>query len=418
MNLAKTSLLSAISTIIRIITGFIINKVVAVYVGPSGLAIIGQLQNFTAIASNLAGGFFAQGVVKYSAEYGDDRVARKKLFSSAFSATLWLSLTLALVMIIFSNKLSVTILNNKEYGYLFKLFGATVTLFSLNVLLLSALNGLKEIKKLISVNIVSSLISLVITSTLTYKFGLKGALIALVTNQSAIFFITLAVVIKSSKIELTDFFAGVDRASLLKLMKFSLMGLTAALLGPASHIYIKNYLGESLGWDSAGLWQGIWYISTTYLMVVTTALSIYYLPRLSEIKDKQELKKEIFSGYKLIMPIVTLLALGIYIFRILAIKLLFTDSFMAMEPLFIWQLVGDVLKIGSWLLSFVMLAKAMIKIYIVTELISTASFVLLSVFGVEKFGIIGMSYAHALNYLFYLIMMIAMFIWYLKNDRT
>lgn len=46
MNLLKTSFLSSIATVIKILTGFIVNKVLAIYVGPAGIAQIGQLQNF------------------------------------------------------------------------------------------------------------------------------------------------------------------------------------------------------------------------------------------------------------------------------------------------------------------------------------------------------------------------------------
>ena len=42
MTLIKTSVLTGISTVIQVISGFIVTKVIAVYVGPAGLAIIGQ----------------------------------------------------------------------------------------------------------------------------------------------------------------------------------------------------------------------------------------------------------------------------------------------------------------------------------------------------------------------------------------
>lgn len=58
MTLIKTSILSGISQVIRIISGFIITKVIAVYGGPSGMAIIGQLQNFINIILMLSGDFF------------------------------------------------------------------------------------------------------------------------------------------------------------------------------------------------------------------------------------------------------------------------------------------------------------------------------------------------------------------------
>ena len=63
------------------------------------------------------------------------------------------------------------------------------------------------------------------------------------------------------------------------------MAITSALTVPVSHMIVRNYIGENLSWDDAGYWQGIWYISTMYLMVITTSLSVYYLPKLSEIQD-------------------------------------------------------------------------------------------------------------------------------------
>ncbi len=45
MTLIKTSILTAISTIIKVISSFIINKIISLYIGPSGLALIGNLQN-------------------------------------------------------------------------------------------------------------------------------------------------------------------------------------------------------------------------------------------------------------------------------------------------------------------------------------------------------------------------------------
>ncbi len=43
------------------------------------------------------------------------------------------------------------------------------------------------------------------------------------------------------------------------------------------------------------------------------------------------------------------------------INILFSPQFLPMLYLFKYQLIGDVLKIGSWLLAYLMLAKAMTK---------------------------------------------------------
>ncbi|MFA6685687.1 MAG: O-antigen translocase [Arcobacteraceae bacterium] len=408
MTLIKTSVLTGISTVIKLVSAFVINKVIALYIGPSGLAIVGQLQSFTSIITTFSNGAISSGIVKYTAEYQDIE-EKKKIFSSSIVISLICSLIISIFLFGFSDYLSELILKDIQYSSVFIIFGATIFLFALNMVLISILNGQKEIKKYVLVNIAGSIFSLVFTSILIMQLNLMGALYAMVLNQSVMFFVTLAFVIKSSWFKLEYFLKGLDKESLSKLSKYSLMAIVSALTVPVSHLIIREYIGENLGWDSAGYWQGIWYISTMYLMLVTTTLGVYYLPRLSEIQDNKELRKEIFGGYKIILPIVILASLIIFLLKEYVILIAFSKDFMPMMELFAWQLIGDVIKIASWLLAYLMLAKAMTKVFIYTEVLFSALFVGLSILFVDKFGLVGITYAYALNYLLYLFMMIFIF---------
>ena len=408
MTLIKTSVLTGISTVIKLVSAFVINKVIALYIGPAGLAIVGQLQSFTSIITTFSNGAISSGIVKYTAEYQDIE-EKKKIFSSSIVISLICSLIISIFLFTFSGYLSELILKDIQYSSVFIIFGATIFLFALNMVLISILNGQKEIKKYVLVNIAGSIFSLVFTSILIMQLNLMGALYAMVLNQSVIFFVTLAFVLKSSWFKLEYFKQGLDKESLSKLSKYSLMAIVSALTVPVSHLIIREYIGENLGWDSAGYWQGIWYISTMYLMLVTTTLGVYYLPRLSEIQDNKELRKEIFSGYKIIMPIVILASLIIFLLKEYVILIAFSKDFMPMMELFAWQLIGDVIKIASWLLAYLMLAKAMTKVFIYTEVLFSALFVGLSLLFVDKFGLVGITYAYALNYFLYLVTMIFIF---------
>lgn len=84
MTLIKTSVLTGISTIIKVISAFVINKVIAIYVGPSGLAIVGQLQNFMELIVTFSNGAISNGIVKYTAEYQTIE-QKQKIFSSKYS---------------------------------------------------------------------------------------------------------------------------------------------------------------------------------------------------------------------------------------------------------------------------------------------------------------------------------------------
>ncbi len=385
------------------VAALVINKAVAVYIGPAGLALVGQFQNFTQLVMTAAQGAINSGVTKYAAEYGKENKRIPILFSTAGKISLISSIVVGIGVVIFSNFASLHFLKSEEYSYIFVIFGFTLVLFVINNLLLSMLNGLKEIKTWVMINIIQSVYSLIFTTLLIVFLGLDGALIALVTNQSVIFLIVLWMLRKHQVIKLANFKGAFDKPEAKKLAGFAAMAITSAATIPVSHLIIRNYIGETLGWDQAGYWQAIWYISIMYLMVVTTTLSIYFLPKFSELTIKSELRKELWNGYKIIMPIVAVMALFIFFLKDFIIWLLFTKEFEPMRELFMWQLVGDVVKIAAWLLGYLMLAKEMTSAFISTEIIFSVSFVFLSVFLVEKFGLIGITYAFSLNYLLYLI---------------
>ncbi|GEA61983.1 O-antigen translocase [Vibrio comitans] len=406
MNLAKTSLLSFVSTVVKLLSGLVINKAIALFIGPTGLALIGQFQNSQAMVRTIAQGGINNGVTKYTAEFNDDNSARFSLWSTSLKITIFLSITMSLLLILAAKPLSVYVFNSDDYQYVLTLFGFTLVLFSVNQLLLSILNGLKEIKRFIFVNIIQSIYSLVFTTLLIVFWKLDGALIALVTNQSVILLFLIYNLRKHKLINVKNLLAPFDKILAIKLSKYSLMTLFSALITPASYLFIRNFIGENLSWQDAGYWQAMMYISTMYLMVITTALSTYYLPRLSEIKEKAELRSELVSGYKIITPILLVVTLSVFFLKDVALWLLFTEEFRPMLQLFKWQLVGDFFKILSWLLAYLMLAKAMTKLFIITEIVFGILFVAFSILFVNVFGLVGISYAFACNYAVYFLTMI------------
>ncbi len=409
MDLIKTSILTSLSTAVKIASAFVINKVIALYIGPSGLALTGQFVNFVSIVLGFSNGGTNSGIVKYVAEYREDPEKRAKILSTSLAMSLLCSLVLTIFILAFHRSLALHLLKGTEYTSIFIIFGITLVIFSINSSLVSILNGYKEIRKFVALNITASIIGLIITSILVCLFKLYGSLLAIVVSQTLIFFVTIFFITRSEWFKLSNFTKGFDRASLLNLSKFSLMALVSTATVPTAQIIIRNYITEHISIDAAGYWQGVWKISEVYLLVVTTSLSVYYLPRLSELLGKEELRKEIFSGYKILLPVVLALAIMIYLFRELIVIILFTREFMPMADLFTFQLTGDVLKIASWLLSFLMVAKAMTKLYVITELCFISSFVIFSILFLNRFGLVGVTYAYALNYLLYLITMIYFF---------
>ena len=239
-----------------------------------------------------------------------------------------------------------------------------------------------------------------------FFYGINGALIAMVANQSVIFFVILIALRNHALIRLKNLTVWFNFEHIKNLSKYSLMTLVSAISGPVSYLFVRNYVGVNYSWESAGHWQAMMYISTMYLLVITTALSTYYLPKLSELSNKKELRTEIYNGYKIIMPIVIILSTLMYFLKDFIVWLLFTPDFENMKELFFWQMFGDVIKISSWLISYIMLAKANVKRFVITEITFSLSFSFLCVIFLQFSGVIGLSYAYAANYLLYLVCMV------------
>jgi PST family polysaccharide transporter len=409
MTLIKTSVLSAIATAITMINSFVVVKIIAVYIGPSGMAFIGQFQNFITVLMSFATGAINGGVVKYTAEYREDEQQKQKLWSTALRVSFIATLLTAGVISSLHHYLSAFFFKSDEFQSIFLIFSATLFLFVLNSLFIAILNGQKEIKKLVTVNIISSFVSLCLTTSFAYRWGLYGALLSYTTGQALVFFVTLVFVFKSQWFKFKFFTAKLDKNYLKKLSGYTAMALTSALTMPVSQMLIRDYIGQSISWEAAGYWEGVWRISNSYLGLVTTTLGIYYLPRLSEIKENKELRKEIFYGYKVILPIVISSSIAIYYLRDFIILVLFTEKFTPMRDLFLFQIIGNIFKIASWLLGFLMHAKAMAKTFIVTEVIFSLSFLLLSIVCLESYGIVGVTISFAVNYFIYLLVLVFIF---------
>lgn len=412
MTLIKTSFLSLIATIFKISYGLVINKLLAVYVGPSGVALVGQFQSIQSGLLGVATAGFGQGLTKYLSEFRGNARKSAPVFATALKLVSLLLLPVSLGLFFLAQEVSVWVLNSPEYAFWLKGLALSLIPAAIGALLVASLNGLGEIRQLTWVGVFSSCLGIVVTLLLVPSWGVGGVVFSLVVSP---FLVTAlaAWYLKGSKLFSWEWVKEpVNKIDSQKLGKFTLMALVSAVVTPVSHILIRNYLSESISLDAAGLWTGMWRISEAYLLVVTMTLSVYYLPKLSGLKSGVSIQKEILHGQMIILPFVTILAAVMFFMRDWVIWLLFNDNFSGMRDLFLFQMIGDVVKIASWLYAYLMLAKAQAAVFILSELLFSILFVLLSIAFVDGFGLVGISYAFAVNYLFYLVFMI---IWFYRS---
>ena len=118
IDIIKVFSLNAMSTFVRMLAGMVSVKVVAVIIGPAGIALLGQLNNFSTILLGMANGGINSGITKYVSEYKEDENKVKNYISNALRITLICSLFVSLILILFCQQLSQLILLSDDYYYL------------------------------------------------------------------------------------------------------------------------------------------------------------------------------------------------------------------------------------------------------------------------------------------------------------
>ncbi|MCZ2223412.1 MAG: O-antigen translocase [Chitinophagales bacterium] len=399
----KVSSLTAVATVVRVATNLVLSKVLAITVGATGIALVGQIINGSNIFMNIASGGLSQGVTKYIAE-NDDYTERKKVINTVYTFVLFASILVAAVLIFFAPFWSNYFFHTNEYWDVIVYMGVFVFFFSYNTIILAIINGLKQFKLFVIVNIANNVAGLLITIILLYFFELRGALIATVLYQSVVFFVTIFFIRNQKKLfSFTQLTLPFDL--LKKLLGFSLMMFISIICISVSQIYIRTFIAGHISFQDAGIWEALNRISAGYLLFASASMATYYLPRLSELQNPKDVWNEILYSSKAILPLVALASLLVFLFRKIIILILFDKSFMYMEDLFMWQMIGDFLKITAWMFAYTMWAKRWVTVFVISEISLAIVYCLLSVVFIDSFklGLYGAPVAYFLTYVLYLL---------------
>ena len=129
--LFKASYFNAIIVLVRALCAIITSKVVATFLGPSGLALLGNLRSFTQISSSLTAEGYQNGTVRYISEFSENHVEKNKITATIFQLSLGLALLIGVVLWLFSSTWSVYLFKTEAYDYIIKALGIGLPFLSL-----------------------------------------------------------------------------------------------------------------------------------------------------------------------------------------------------------------------------------------------------------------------------------------------
>ena len=137
-------------------------------------------------------------------------------------------------------------------------------------------------------------------------------------------------------------------------------------------------------------------------MFVSSLIALYLLPRFAVIEGAKAFKKEVISFYKTIIPFLLGGLILIYILKHYIVIGIFSSEFEPVEDLFLFQLLGDFVKILSIIIAYQFLAKKMFWHYVLTEAFLVIVLYTTSIYFIDLFDDVeGAVIAHFVSYLMY-----------------
>ena len=394
--LLKVLSLNAIAVFVQFILGLISVNIVSVYLGPSGMAFMGNLRNFTSIFKSISIVGLKEGFIKLFIE-NKEAEQRKKIFSSFLSFFGIITIVCSVIIISFASQWSQLIFQSNQYSHFLILFGLLLPFFTFQSFLAALLNAQQFFKKLIALQLVSSIVIFAFTTYFTIRNQLEGAILILVISDVLLLLCTLYFLRKNEAFHYFNTLKNIDFTYLKSIQKFLLMALVSAIVIPLTSLLIRNVLITDISLDAAGNWEAVNRISGFYMMFFSAGLSMYYLPKLSALNTDDEFKKELGYYFKTLVPLFILVLFSVFVAKNWIIDYVLASKFQMVKSLLIWQLLGDLFKIMTLAFGYQILVKAMVNKYLIIELVFNLLFYFGVLFLLKQFSVKGavMAYFYA-----------------------
>lgn len=397
--LVKAASLNTANISIKILAGILISKFIAVFIGPEGMSLVGNLRNFLSTIQSISIAGLYNGFVKLISKHKNDLVKLTNTLSTVFYFGFFASLILAFLCYYNAEFINGLIFFNNNYVYVIKTMAIVLPFYSLNMYVFAIMNGFSKYRILLVINITGQILGLLVTLLLIKQENIDGALIAVVITPALNLLITIVGIAfrknLMSIIKITD----IQISVLRNLSPNMIMALVSSIALPIVYIIIRNYLISEIGIKEAGYWTAVTRVSDYYLMFINSLMALYILPRFAELKSQSEFRKEVFSFYKTVLPIFALILGIIYLSRSLLVNLLFTEEFRPIEDLMGYQILGDFMRVMSMVIAYKFLAKKMFTHFIIIEVFLFVIMYFSSIYLIDAFGLKGAVMGHCLSYL-------------------
>lgn len=389
---------SAINVVISIVKV----KVLAVLLGPAGVGVMGLYQNIMRATSTLAGcGIGTSGVRQLAASAGEASTlatVRRTLWLANVilgligMGTLWL-LRKPVAQLVFGGTTHSSAVGWLGLGVLLSLVAGSQT---------ALLQGLRRIGDLARVNIISAILGAAVGVLLVYFLREEGVLWFVLSAPAVSSLVAGHYAARLPRPQAPHDWQSISQ-QWGAMLKLGAPLMAAGLLTLMTQLAARSIILRELGLDATGYFQAAWAISMTYIGLVLGAMSTDYFPRLTAfINDRAQARNLVNEQAEMALLLAAPVLLAMITLAPWVIHLLYAASFTPATDLLRWQVLGDIFKVSTWPMGFILLAQGRGGMFMGTQLTWNVAYLGTIVLGIQDWGLdiagVGFWIACLINY--------------------
>jgi PST family polysaccharide transporter len=403
-QILKSSSIIGGASFLTILIGLIKVKVLALLLGPAGIGIMGILTTIMSTGTALFGMGLGTSGVRELAINNENANKLNSVRKALFSANFALGLSAFFTFYLFSEHLSIWFFESAENKGAIVIIGFGVFLSLMLGSQTAVLQGLRKITELAKVKVIGALFATLAGVLIVWYFGVTGLPFFVIALPVLSFVVALFYSRQLPKLTSLSMSVKELKPQWKSLFTLGFAFMLTGLMGVGCQLLVRYILNQKLNIDAVGYFQAAWAISMTYITFVLGAMAADYYPRLTQqINNKTEANKLVNQQTEIAMILAAPVLIGMLAFATLVINLLYSSDFHESIEILRWQVFGDILKVISWPLGFILLASGRSKLFFAGELLWNVSYVSLVYLGIDSVGLEITGYAFAASYIVYLL---------------
>jgi PST family polysaccharide transporter len=390
-QILKSSALIGGSTAFNMLFSIVRTKAMAVLLGPAGVGLMGIYSSIADVVRSLAGlGINSSGVRQIAEAVGSGDKERIACTVKTLRRVALASGTVgALLLVLLCRPVSQWTFENYKHAGAVALLALVALFMDISEAQKALVQGMRRIGDLARMNILGALYGTVFSIAIIYFWKEQGVVPSLIC-VAAMSIVTSWWYARKIKVEAVRVTWAKTVAEASELVKLGVVFMATALATLGAAYLVRRIVLHEMGFEEAGYYQAAWGLAGMCISFIIQAMGADFYPRLTAVAHQKEecnrlVNEQIEVGFLMAGPAI----LGALSLAPLAINLFYSAKFGGSVEILRWLCLGMFLRVLTWPMGFIILARNERKIFFWSEILTNAGYVALVWAGIKTFGLPG-----------------------------